>query len=71
MRKGTFMLTTTMKAFHGRHILTRQISNSKGLQERMKFSQENDFDESDEERDAFNNEIQAFNAAMNDELNQD
>ena len=62
---GTYKLKTTFNAYHGRHILTRQITNSKELKPKMRISQTNDIDESDEERNSFNEDIEAFNKAMN------
>lgn len=67
VKEGTYMLTTSYKAFHGRHILTRQITNSKNVKERLKMSLENDVEESEEERELFNDDIIAFNQAMNEE----
>ena len=61
------MLKTTFNAYHGRHILTRQITNSKELSKHMKISNENDIEESEEERNLFNDDIEAFNKAMNEE----
>ena len=66
--KGTFMLKTTLRAYHGKHILTRQISNSKDLKDRCELSLENDVNESDEGKKAFEEEIEAFSEAMKEEM---
>ena len=66
--QGTFMLKTTLKAFHGKHILTRQISNSMELKDRIELANENIFDELDEEKEAFEEKIVAFSEEMKEEM---
>ena len=62
------MIKTTLKAFHGRHILTRQIANSRNLRERALISYENDIDESEEEKMVFADEMKAFGEAIKEEM---
>ena len=66
--RGTFLLKTTFKAFHGKRILSRQISNSNDLKDRVVLSVENDVEESEEEKIEFSKEVAAFAGAMEEEI---
>ena len=48
--QGTFRLKTTFKAFYGRHILSRQITNSRCVLPKAEITEEDDVKENEEEK---------------------